>query len=433
MAAEVRERTGNIRGVRVRRVDIIVAGHTVEQVLSFDVAEAEAVHGRSFDGEMDNYMQMGMFAMDRISADGTMHQVASAVSYALDGRCIRTAKIEHCKEIEPMSAGWRITRPDGSEVSRELWSCVPGTPPISHAELLREIAEGGQTSGRPAEESLSANPGEPEQNIGGYSTDSITRFLRGVGEHVFDSIDTGVKPDRRSARAGSLGDGYHLYHLWYSHSPWDEWDMSYRIALRSLNKSETDPNAASWQAYVGFTYSVNEHEDLEEWVEHAHISDDQTVWTGELVGANGQVEKQYRVIAVPLLGDALDQAFADMLAETLTGFIKDIRDAVDEYVVIAALSDASKADGKSDLLPEEEGNEEGFKFFDVLSAALSRVLLDLAIGPPETHHREWILVHLIAFIHDEAAQRRLHPEILSNLEWFHKDLVRRARPVEPPI
>ena len=45
MAAEVRERTGNIRGVTVRWVDIIVAGHTVEQVLSFDVAEAEAVHG----------------------------------------------------------------------------------------------------------------------------------------------------------------------------------------------------------------------------------------------------------------------------------------------------------------------------------------------------------------------------------------------------
>ena len=432
MTAEVREQTGNVRGVRVRWVDIIVAGHTVEQVLSFDVAEAEAVHGRPFDDELDRHIQTGMFAVDRIAADGAMHKVASAASYVLDGKCIRTAKVEHCQDIEPMSAGWRITRPDGSEVPRESWSCVPGTPPMPHAELLREIAEGGQASVRPTEASHSADPGEPDQNFGGYSNDSITRFLKGVGEHVIDNFDKGVKPDRRSARAESLGGGYHLYHLWYSNPPWDEWDMSYRIALRSVNESKHDPNAASWQAYVGFTYSANEHEDLEQWAAHAHIRDDQRVWIDERVGENGQVEKQYRVIALPLHGEALDQAFADMLAETLTGFIKDIRNAVDEYVVIAALSDASKADGKSDLLPEEEGNEEGFEFFDVLSAALSRVLRDLAIGPPETHHREWILFHLIAFIHDEAAQRRLHPEILSNLEWFHKDLVRRARPLEPP-
>ena len=135
MTAEVTERTGEIRGVNVRRVNVIVAGHTVEQVLSFDVAEAEAVHERSFDDELDKHIQIGMFAMDRISADGTMHKVASATSYVLDGKCIRTAKIGHCKEIEPMSADWRINRADGSEVHQEPWSCVPGTPPTSHSDL----------------------------------------------------------------------------------------------------------------------------------------------------------------------------------------------------------------------------------------------------------------------------------------------------------
>ena len=135
MTAEVREQTGEIRGVNVRWVNVIVAGHTVEQVLSFDVAEAEAAHGRPFDDDLDRHIQAGMFAMDRISADGTMHRVASATSYVLDGKCIRTAKIEHCNEIEPMSAGWRVTRPDGSEVQREPWSCVPGMPPTSHSDL----------------------------------------------------------------------------------------------------------------------------------------------------------------------------------------------------------------------------------------------------------------------------------------------------------
>ena len=103
-----------------------------------DVAEAEAVHGRPFDDELDKHIQMGMFAMDRISADGTMHKVASATSYVLDGKCLRTAKIEHCRDIEPMSAGWQITRADGSEVRREPWSCVPGTPPVSHSGLTAD-------------------------------------------------------------------------------------------------------------------------------------------------------------------------------------------------------------------------------------------------------------------------------------------------------
>ncbi len=137
MTAEVSAMTGEIRGVRVRWVNIIVAGHIVEQVLSYDVAEAAAVHGRPFDDEMDKHIQMGMFAMDRISADGTMGKVASASSCVLDGKCIRTAKIEHCNEIKPDSASWRITEADGTEVQREPWSCVPGTPPTSHSDLTR--------------------------------------------------------------------------------------------------------------------------------------------------------------------------------------------------------------------------------------------------------------------------------------------------------
>ena len=124
LTTEVTERTGEIRGVNVRWVEVTVAGHTVEQVLLFDVAEAETAHGRPFDDELDGHIQMGMFAMDRISADGTMHKVASATSYVLGGKCIRTAKIEHCEEIEPMSAG-----------GQEPWSCVPGTPPTSHRNL----------------------------------------------------------------------------------------------------------------------------------------------------------------------------------------------------------------------------------------------------------------------------------------------------------
>ena len=93
MVAEVRENIGTIRGVNVRSLEVVIAGHTVEQLLVYDVAEAEAEYGRPFDDEMDEHIQKGMFAIDRISADGTMHKVASAHSYLLDGKCI-----PHCKD-----------------------------------------------------------------------------------------------------------------------------------------------------------------------------------------------------------------------------------------------------------------------------------------------------------------------------------------------
>ncbi|MCY3748343.1 MAG: hypothetical protein OXG64_03515 [Chloroflexi bacterium] len=135
MTAEVTEVAGKIRGVQVRWVSVAVAGHTVEQLLIYEVAEAERVYGRPFDDEMDRHIQMGMYATDRIATDGTMHKVASATSYVLDGKCIRTAKIKHCREIEPGSASWVVTKADGTIVEPEPWSCVEGSLPIAHGEL----------------------------------------------------------------------------------------------------------------------------------------------------------------------------------------------------------------------------------------------------------------------------------------------------------
>ena len=131
----VTEVSFRIAGVEVRWVSVIVSGHTVEQVLSYDVAEAEAVFRRPFDYEMDTGMRMAMYSADRIWLDETLHRVASATSYVLDGKCIRTAKIEHCDDIKPASAYYVITRADGTPVPSEPWSCVPGTPPISHRDL----------------------------------------------------------------------------------------------------------------------------------------------------------------------------------------------------------------------------------------------------------------------------------------------------------
>ena len=98
MPADVSERTAEIRGVNVRWVSVTVGGRTVEEVLLYDVAEAEAVYGKPLDDELDKHIQMGMYAVDRIAVGGALHKVASATSYVLDGKCIRTAKFEQRNE-----------------------------------------------------------------------------------------------------------------------------------------------------------------------------------------------------------------------------------------------------------------------------------------------------------------------------------------------
>ena len=53
MRASVREQALEIAGVRVRRLNIVVSGHTLQQLLFFDIVDAEAVHGRPFDDDLD--------------------------------------------------------------------------------------------------------------------------------------------------------------------------------------------------------------------------------------------------------------------------------------------------------------------------------------------------------------------------------------------
>ena len=135
MLAETREREGEIRGVRVRLVEVVVAGHIVEQVISYDMAEAEGVHSQPFGEDVDRILQGGMFAFDKIAGDEMWGRTATAPAYVLDGKCVRTRKIAHCDDIKPASAWWTITRPDGTEVENPPWSCVAGEPPITHEEL----------------------------------------------------------------------------------------------------------------------------------------------------------------------------------------------------------------------------------------------------------------------------------------------------------
>ena len=297
MNSEVIEKTGDIRGVKIRWVDVLVAGHTVEQVLSFDVAEAEAVYGRPFDDEMDKHIQMGMFAKDRIAADGTMHRVASAVSYVLDGRCIRTAKIGHCREIEPMSAGWTITRSDGSTVESVPWSCVRGTPALPHRGLTLE--------------------------------DRITRFLRGVGEKAGEAMEEELRPGKTSWWAGAFGKDHRFFHLWYSRAPWSQWRMSYRIDLR--RRLTNAVNTATWHATVGFTYMKADNEGLEKWLKHVAVQGAPECQSDGIEHDNTPETDDCGAVKVSLYGNDLNEKFAGLLADTLTDLIEKVTPLVDAF------------------------------------------------------------------------------------------------------
>ena len=123
-----------IRQLRALGGANVGAAHVVEMTLSYLIAEAEQVYGKRWDEELDRHLQMGMFAMDRISADGTMGKAVAAEPSV----CRRTARIGNCEDVAPMSHYWgrRTINPDGTYRRPEPYSCVPGTPPIDHSTLI---------------------------------------------------------------------------------------------------------------------------------------------------------------------------------------------------------------------------------------------------------------------------------------------------------
>ena len=299
MVAETREHSVDIRGVTATLVDVVVAGHTVELVLSYDVEEAEAVHGAPFSDGVDEIVQMEVAALGDTFDDGTLHAVASAASYVLDGKCIRSTKIGHCSEIEPMCPGWTVAKPDWIRSRWQPWGCVPGMPPASHDELPPE--------------------------------DEVTRFLRRVSERALNNLsEDALRPDFETRAAVSLGYGYRGYNLWYPRYPWSQWDMSYRMTLRKRGDHDEDDTGSLWAATVGFTYLSDGSGGLEAELEGMRIHERRSVRTDEVEEQDGRISR-YVATEVSLESDELDDAFAIALSDVLAGFIENVTPAMEEH------------------------------------------------------------------------------------------------------
>ena len=151
--------------------------------------------------------------------------------------------------------------------------------------------------------------------------DEVTCFLRKVAERVVDDLLDDLKPDKKSRWAGG-NPSWRYYHLWYSQSYWGNWDMTYYVHLFPQNEDAPD----RWQADVGFAYWKSEIENLEGKLAGLQIYDDQKL---------GYKRNEFLVLRC---GNALDDSFADTLANTLKRFIEVITPLIEQW--------------------EDEGNEE---------------------------------------------------------------------------
>ena len=158
---------------------------------------------------------------------------------------------------------------------------------------------------------LVRRPGSVAQAMARNRNDDVTRFLRGVAEQVLSSLPDEIKPDRQSRWAGDDG-AYRYYRLWYSRPPWGNGSMIYRINLYPEKDSP-----GTWQAHVGFGIWQSELEDLVSRVGDMHIYDDQIV--------------KSRWVDVRRSGSALDDSFADTLADTLRRFIEVITPSIGDF------------------------------------------------------------------------------------------------------
>ena len=155
-------------------------------------------------------------------------------------------------------------------------------------------------------------PGSLAQTFARNRNDEVTRFLRGVSERVVSSLPDQIKPDRQSRWAGDHGFRYfyRYYRWWYSRPPWGNGIMVYLI---NLSREKDSPD--TYQADVGIGWWPSADEDVVSRVAELHIYDDQTVGKGW--------------IGVPRRSSALDDSFADTLAETLRRFIEVITPSID--------------------------------------------------------------------------------------------------------
>ncbi len=135
--------------------------------------------------------------------------------------------------------------------------------------------------------------------------DEVTHFLRKAGELTLERLRDVSKPDRTS-KWGAGWPHFRYYHLWYSHDPWNNHGVSYRIRLLP----QEDGNL--WTAEVMF----------------AHLDGLEKMLSGSMVHPGQRFDGSS--IRALVGSDALNDDFAGNIADVLCSFIERITPIVDE-------------------------------------------------------------------------------------------------------
>ena len=151
--------------------------------------------------------------------------------------------------------------------------------------------------------------------------DSITPFLRNVGDRVRGALPQEVIPHRKGKWAGGNPNARY-YHLWYANSPWSNWGLSYRVNLFFDDQSSLNGSN----------------------VELADLSDDELrarFQEREVIGELSNKLKSLGIDSEPILEEtrvllthsasSLDDHLADRLAQTVQAFIETLTPIVNEF------------------------------------------------------------------------------------------------------
>ncbi len=145
--------------------------------------------------------------------------------------------------------------------------------------------------------------------------DTVTYFLRRVGDLAINELPQEIRPDKSSRWAGRHADQQgRYYHLWYSSPPWSNWGMSYQVNLYPKGASE-------WQEWVLF---LHDQDGLNEWLGNEAVYDRLPEGVAREPYDNG--------IAVHVGTDTLNDDFGGKIAEEVRRFVEEISPVVNDFV-----------------------------------------------------------------------------------------------------
>ena len=153
------------------------------------------------------------------------------------------------------------------------------------------------------------------QTIARNKNDKISVFLREVSNRVGSNLPDDLRPNRKSKWAG-MGRNFRYYKMWYSQPNWGVHRLCYLINLYQEQLGES----TGWRANLGFKFRDGGIENLESIITDLQVYGDQ--WLND----------PWDELLVTRRGSALDEPYADTLAETLRHFIEVVTPRIDEIV-----------------------------------------------------------------------------------------------------